>query len=135
MPRKHYENRVNDEDEGPVDPDVLGASFTTVRALSSSLRSLASLGRGGLVAAALVAMTGCGSVRVVQEAKTGGTLALEGAHEAARSKAEDHMRTQCPRGWQIVEEGEALNTDGTTREWRITYACVGATTAVRVVAF
>jgi len=80
-------------------------------------------------------ITGCSSIRVVQESKTGGTVALQGPHEGARSKAEDHMRTQCPRGWQIVEEGEALATDNVTREWRITYACTGATKQTHTVAF
>ncbi|MBX3211122.1 MAG: hypothetical protein KF850_03750 [Labilithrix sp.] len=80
------------------------------------------------VALALVAlfMGGCGSYRVLSEAKSGGTVALEGAHDGARSKAERYMRAQCPGGFEIVEEGDAIGSDGASREWRISYVCTGA---------
>ena len=80
-------------------------------------------------------LAACSSIRVVQEGKTGGTVALSGPHDGARAKAEEHMRSNCPHGWQIVEEGEALATDNVTREWRITYACTGSATRTRTVAF
>lgn len=86
-------------------------------------------------ALALALGAGCGSIRVVHEANSGGTVALQGPHDSARSKAEEYMRSQCEQGWEIVEEGEALASDGVSREWRITYACVGARTKTRVVAF
>ncbi|MBX3260407.1 MAG: hypothetical protein KIS78_03600 [Labilithrix sp.] len=69
---------------------------------------------------------GCGSYRVLSEAKTGGTVALEGAHDGARSKAESYMRAQCPDGFEVVEEGDAIGSDGASREWRISYVCTGA---------
>jgi hypothetical protein len=76
-----------------------------------------------LVVSSLV--TGCaGSIRVVDAAKTGGTVALHGPEEKAREKAEEHMKAQCPGGYEIVEQGEAATEDG-SREWRITYACKG----------
>jgi hypothetical protein len=84
------------------------------------------------VFALLTFVTGCaGSIRVVEAAKTGGTLALHGPEENAREKAEEHMKMQCPGGYEIVEQGEASTDDG-SREWRITYACKGPGTAGRV---
>jgi hypothetical protein len=77
-----------------------------------------------VAAAALVA--GCaGTIDVVHEAKNGGTVALHGPEHGAREKAGAHMRERCPDGYEIVEEGEA--TEDGEREWRITYACKGAT--------
>ena len=73
----------------------------------------------------LLLASGCGSYRVLSEAKTGGTVALEGAHESARSKAEEYMRSQCPDGYEIKEEGDAFAEGGALREWRITYMCLG----------
>jgi hypothetical protein len=70
-------------------------------------------------------LTGCaGSIHVVEDAKSGGTVALHGPEDAAREKAEQHMKTRCPGGYEIVEQGEASTEDG-SREWRITYACKG----------
>ncbi|MBX3197813.1 MAG: hypothetical protein KF850_30760 [Labilithrix sp.] len=81
----------------------------------------------GVVLAVLTLFAaGCGSYRVLSEAKTGGTVALEGAHDRARSKAESYMRAQCPGGFEIVEEGDAIASDGASREWRISYVCAGA---------
>ena len=69
--------------------------------------------------------TGCaGSIHVVEDAKSGGTVALHGPEDNAREKAEQHMKTRCPGGYEIVEQGEATDDDG-SREWRITYACKG----------
>jgi hypothetical protein len=70
-------------------------------------------------------VTGCaGSIHVVEDAKSGGTVALHGSEDGAREKAEQHMKTRCPGGFEIVEQGEASTDDG-SREWRITYACKG----------
>lgn len=66
-----------------------------------------------------------GRIAVVQEASSGGTVALHGSEAGAREKARAHMKARCPGGYEIVEEGEAT-VDG-DREWRITYACRGAT--------
>lgn len=80
------------------------------------------------VFALLSFITGCaGSIHVVEDAKTGGTVALHGPEEKAREKADEHMRTRCPAGYEIIEQGEASTEDG-SREWRITFACKGTST-------
>lgn len=71
--------------------------------------------------------TGCGSYRVLSEAKAGGTVVLEGTHDRAREKAEGYMRAHCPAGYVVVEEGEATAQAGDVREWRIAYACAQET--------
>ena len=94
---------------------------------------------------ALATLSGCSGIRVVQRTQTGGTVALQGAEDGAREKADEYMRGQCPAGYEVVEEGEAVvgsvtnarsnptiigpvttarTTD--TREWRITYKCRGS---------
>lgn len=78
------------------------------------------------VFALLSLVTGCaGSIHVVEDAKIGGTVALHGPEDNAREKAEQHMKTRCPGGYEIVEQGEANGEDG-SHEWRITYVCKGA---------
>jgi len=78
------------------------------------------------VVALLAFVTGCaGSIRVVEDARSGGTVALHGPEEKAREKADEHMKTRCPSGYEVVEQGEATSEDG-SREWRLTYACKGA---------
>lgn len=74
----------------------------------------------------LVVLTGCGSIRVVSEAKSGGTIVLEGSHGSARSKAEEYMRKQCPTGYEVVEEGDTVGDSDDSREWRIAYRCNGS---------
>jgi hypothetical protein len=94
----------------------------------------------------VIALTGCSGIRVVQKTQTGGVVALQGAEGGAREKADEYMRQQCPKGYEIVEEGEAVvgqTTHADTRpgvflgshttarsedrrEWRITYQCKGA---------
>lgn len=82
--------------------------------------------------ALLSLVTGCaGSIHVVEEARTGGTVALHGPEGNAREKAEEHMKVGCPGGFEIVEQGEAAVEDG-TREWRITYACKGPGTTGKI---
>lgn len=76
--------------------------------------------------------TGCaGSIHVVEDAKSGGTVALHGSEDGAREKAEQHMKARCPGGYEIVEQGEASTDDG-SREWRLTYVCKGSPTAGKV---
>jgi hypothetical protein len=80
-------------------------------------------------------LTGCaGGIHVVEDARTGGTVALHGNESGAREKAEEHMKARCPGGYEIVEEGEATTPDG-DREWRIMYSCKGATGKVARLAF
>ena len=75
--------------------------------------------------ALLALVTGCaGSIHVVEDARSGGTVALHGPEDNAREKAEQHMKARCPGGYEIVEQGEAADETG-SREWRITYACKG----------
>lgn len=75
----------------------------------------------------LLSLTGCtGSIAVVEDARTGGTVALHGAEGRAREKAEAHMTARCAGAYEIVEEGEAISVAG-DREWRIVYACKGTT--------
>ena len=80
----------------------------------------------------LVVLTGCGSIRVVSEAKSGGTIVLEGSHGSARPKAEEYMRKQCPTGYEVVEEGDTVGDSDDSREWRIAYRCNGSPSVAMV---
>jgi hypothetical protein len=84
------------------------------------------------LAIALGCLTGCGSIRVVSEAKSGGTLVLSGAQGSARSKAEDYMRRHCPTGYEVVEEGDTAGDTDDSREWRIAYRCNGSPSVAMV---
>ncbi len=78
---------------------------------------------------------GCaGTIQVVEDARSGGTLALHGPEAGAREKADAHMKARCPGGYEIVEEGEARMPDG-DREWRVTDACKGGTGKAARLAF
>jgi hypothetical protein len=66
-------------------------------------------------------LTGCSSIQVVEHSPQGGTVALEGAHDAAREKAEDYMRAQCPFGYRILDETER----------RILFVCKGQSEVAR----
>jgi hypothetical protein len=95
---------------------------------------------------ALVACAGA-SYRVVKKTPEGGVVALAGSRDEAHSLAEGYMKSQCPGGFDVVEEGEAVigedsksatkpslftigqNTATSTTqktEWRINYKCKGA---------
>jgi len=83
----------------------------------------------------------CSSARVVHDTRTGGTVALRGPEDGAREKAAVLMRTKCPQGYSIVEQGEVPygQTATTTQwgrgvqttqvdnkhEWQIVFACAG----------
>lgn len=92
--------------------------------------------------------TGCSSIRVVKKTPDGGIVALQGAQDGAREKADEYMRSQCNGEYEVVEEGEAVIGSETTMrrhntilgpattaqstdraEWRITYKCKGAKNA------
>ena len=75
---------------------------------------------------------GCSAgIRVVQEAKAGGEIALQGSRESAMPKARDEMARVCggPTAYEIVEEGEASTFDKPTqpvpdpKEWRVRFEC------------
>lgn len=94
-------------------------------------------------------LVGCGSYRVVRKTATGGEVALEqqGTMGQSHEKAVEYIASQCPSGYEIVEEGEAVIGSDTTaqsadgrdifgrnvnrsastttekREWRIKYQC------------
>lgn len=111
------------------------------------MKAMVGIGVAGLLATAVV---GCSSYRVVQKTPDSGVLALQGDRNAAHEKAEQYMASQCPGGYDIVEEGEAvvgsttqqqtsggktffgapaLNTTSNshdTTEWRVKYKCKGA---------
>lgn len=58
----------------------------------------------------LVYGSGCslGSYSVVQKTQTGGEVALLGARDEAQEKANAYMELVCPKGFTILEEGEAV---------------------------
>ncbi|HEU4410761.1 MAG TPA: hypothetical protein VFS43_36250 [Polyangiaceae bacterium] len=84
-----------------------------------------------------------GSFRVVRRAPAAGELALAGDPDEAREQAEDYMRRQCPEGYDVLDEGEAVVGSRSTAyapgygrrsgfvnvttsdiaEWRIRYRC------------
>lgn len=69
----------------------------------------------------LAAVTACGSsIRVVQKTSVGGVVALAGPREAARKKAVEFMLTQCPAGYDVLEDRELEG------EERMAYRCSGA---------
>jgi hypothetical protein len=95
------------------------------------------------------AATGCATIRVVKRTPAGGELALIGARDEAQQKANEYMDRQCPAGYDVLEEGEAVvgqNMSTTSRptrglfgdkqvqsnsvsedkrEWRVKYQCKG----------
>lgn len=89
----------------------------TIRAIDPGVMRFVSL--------IIVLLTGCSSIQVVQRSPSGGVVALHGDEEAAREKAADFMRRECPFGYRIVSEDDT-SRDGVAdgeRELRIKYAC------------
>jgi hypothetical protein len=106
-----------------------------------------------VVASLFTMLAGCGTYRVVKKTPNGGEVALQGSPEKAREGAQEYMAAQCPGGYDILEEGEAVVGSETTeqtrkgpdvfgvptrttnasttdkREWRIKYQCKGTTPA------
>jgi hypothetical protein len=94
---------------------------------------------------------------VVNRTPTGGEIAMAGFMRNADDSAVQYMNSQCPNGYDVVEEGEAVvgqetkaettssktidgrpsteTTSSTTdkREWRIRYQCKGKTSSVQQV--
>jgi hypothetical protein len=97
----------------------------------------------------LLALAGCGaagSFRVVEKTSGGGVVALPSAQDMGREKAEQYMKSQCPTGYDVQKEAEAVigsdTTQGTQKasffsaptaastttqktEWRIEFKCKG----------
>jgi hypothetical protein len=97
----------------------------------------------------LLALAGCGAggtFRVVEKTSAGGVVALPSAQDMGRQQAEQYMKTQCPGGYDVQKEAEAVigsdTTQGTQKagffsaptatttsvqktEWRIEYKCKG----------
>jgi hypothetical protein len=101
-----------------------------------------------VLALSTIGLTGCGTYRVVHRTPAGGEVALEGSEEKAREAANEYMASQCPYGFDVIEEGEAVVGSETTastrkekvfgvpvsstrsqttdkREWRLKYQCRG----------
>jgi hypothetical protein len=102
----------------------------------------------GMVWSSLVVL-GCSNIRVVEvHPGQSGVVALLGLRDGARTKAEAYMQTQCPGGYDIVGEGEAVvgsrsqgsatavggngfavgsssSVSQNINEWRIQYRCKG----------
>ncbi len=98
----------------------------------------------------VLALMGCApasNFRVVEKTSVGGVVALPSAQDMAREKAEQYMKSQCPTGYDIQKEAEAVIGSDTTQgqqkasffsaptaatsttnktEWRIEYKCKGA---------
>lgn len=99
-----------------------------------------------LVAVALAVSTfACGGIRVVRRTPHGGTIALQGMRDEAQKKASQYMTAQCPTGYDVTEEEEAVVGQQTSarttdtkhgsftsasssdvREWRVTFRCKDA---------
>jgi hypothetical protein len=104
----------------------------------------------GMVWSSLIVL-GCSNIRAVEvQPGRGGIVALLGLRDGARTKADVYMKTQCPAGYDVVEEGEAVVGSasqgsssavggngfavGSSRsvshdltEWRVKYRCRGLT--------
>lgn len=101
-----------------------------------------------VLALSTIGLTGCGTYRVVHRTAAGGEVALEGSEDKAREAASEYMASQCPYGFDVIEEGEAVVGSETTastrkekvfgvpvsstqsqttdkREWRLKYQCRG----------
>jgi hypothetical protein len=93
------------------------------------------------------AAVGCGSsFRVVEKSAGSGVVAIPTAQDSAREQAEAYMKAQCPAGYDVQKEAEAVigettkgkqqanffggvNSSSTTTqktEWRIEYKCKDA---------
>ncbi len=113
--------------------------------------SIASYSIIAVLVASPLGLGGCGTYRVVRRTPNGGEVALQGTPEKAHEAADGYMASQCPNGYDIVEEGEAVigsethaqttqgrnswgrPTERTNQstvdksEWRIKYQCKDTT--------
>jgi hypothetical protein len=72
----------------------------------------------GLFVGAIMALTACGSARVIQRTQAGGVIELQGDRGKAMEQANQEMAAHCgPNNFTIVQEGEeAIGTDTFARE-------------------
>lgn len=115
--------------------------------MNISIRSVVSYSMISAIALSSLGLAGCGTYRVVRRTPNGGEVALQGTPGKAHEAADQYMASQCPGGYDIVEEGEAVigsetqaqttrdknvwgrpvqrTTESTTEksEWRIKYQC------------
>ncbi len=118
--------------------------------MNLSIRSALSYSMISAVLLSSLGLGGCGTYRVVRRTPNGGEVALQGTPGKAHEAADQYMASQCPSGYDIVEEGEAVigsetqaqttrdknvwgrpvqrTTESTTdkSEWRIKYQCKAA---------
>lgn len=66
----------------------------------------------------IVALSACGSARVIQRTQAGGVIELQGDRGKAMEQANQEMASHCgPNNYTIVQEGEeAVGTDTFSRE-------------------
>jgi hypothetical protein len=66
----------------------------------------------------ILALSACGSARVIQRNQTGGVIELQGDRGKAMEQANQEMASHCgPNNFTIVQEGEeAIGTDTYTQE-------------------
>jgi len=66
----------------------------------------------------ILALSACGSARVIQRTQTGGVIELQGDRGKAMEQANSEMASHCgPSNFTIVQEGEeAIGTDTYSRE-------------------
>ena len=98
----------------------------------------------------LLALSACATAptfRIVERTPGAGVVAIPSAQDIGREKAEEYMKSQCPSGYDVQKEAEAVigsdtveghkhgflwtppaNTTSTTQktEWRIEFKCKGA---------
>jgi hypothetical protein len=84
------------------------------------MRRLASVGLVAVVLPLISCLAACagGSMRVVQETPSGGTVAVQGQGDGAHEKAEKYMGAQCPFGYDILGTQRSPDDQQTIR-----YSC------------
>jgi hypothetical protein len=76
----------------------------------------------GLLIGSLLALSACGTARLIHRDQTGGVLELEGDRGKAMEQANQEMAQGCgPNNFTIMQEGE--EAVGTTTVWRVHYQC------------
>jgi hypothetical protein len=110
---------------------------------------LIGLGIGSVVSFATLVGCAAHTFRVVEKTSGAGVVAIATAQDQAREQAESYMKSQCPAGYDVQKEAEAVigettkgkqqatwyggssSSSTTTQktEWRIEYKCKDASGA------